>query len=198
MKRLSLFNNLLICLAILVDAIFWLKDISSNILSYNLICWSFVIVLLLPKLIRFLFKCKIKPSIEFIYVIFIIIAQLFGCIIHMYSEIYWYDSFAHFISGSLTAFLAIFILDKLKKYDRKDVLFNIIFIFGITLMVASLWEIFEFSSDKILGGDTQKVLTTGVNDTMKDIICALCGGIIFTVYYLYDILNDKRHLEKIL
>lgn len=198
MKKISLFNNILIFIAILVDVIFWIKDISFNTLSYNLICGSFVIVLLLPKLLHLIFKFKIKPSIECIYVIFIIFAQLFGCVMHMYSEVHWYDSFTHFISGVLTAFLAIFILDKLKKYNRKDLLFNIIFIFGITLMIAALWEIFEFSSDKILGGDTQKVLTTGVDDTMKDIICALFGGIIFTLYYLYDILNNKKCLEKIL
>lgn len=60
----------------------------------------------------------------------------------------------------------------------------------ITLSVAVLWECTEFTIDKLLGTDTQKVLTTGVNDTMKDMICALLGAILYIVYYVYDIKKE--------
>lgn len=198
MKKLSLFNNVLILFAVLVDLVLLFKNIPFNGLSYNLICISFLVILFVPKILKCVFKVKVNPFIEFVYLVFVVLAQLFGSMLHFYSEIHWYDSFTHFLSGVLTAFLSIIILDKLRKYNSKDIVFNIIFIFAITLMVASLWEIFEFSSDKILGGDTQKVLLTGVDDTMKDIICALFGSVVFVVCYLYDLLKNKKYLEKFL
>lgn len=197
MKKLRLFNNILIVLSIVVDFTLLFKDLSSNTVSYSLICISFMFIILLPKIFKFVFRFNMKSSIELLYLLFIILAQLFGCIFHWYSEIYWYDSFTHFISGMLTSFLAIIILKKLNHYNNKDILFNIIFIVAITLMIASLWEVFEFSSDKILNGDTQKVLLTGVDDTMKDIICALGGSVLFIIYYIYDSFN-KKYLDNIL
>ena len=66
----------------------------------------------------------------------------------------------------------------------------------MTLMVAGLWEIFEFTVDNLLGGDAQKVLTTGVTDTMKDIICALLGSILFSFCYLYECVKNKNLIIK--
>ena len=63
-------------------------------------------------------------------------------------------------------------------------------------MVASLWEIFEFTTDNLLGGDAQRVVATGVTDTMKDIICALLGSILFSFCYLYECLKNKTLLIK--
>ena len=83
------------------------------------------------------------------------------------------------------------LLKWLNRYDKKDIVFNIIYIILITLSVAVLWECVEFTIDKVLGMDTQKVLTTGVDDTMKDMICALIGSILYSIYYLYN-LNKKK------
>ena len=33
-------------------------------------------------------------------------------------------------------------------------------------------------------------------DTMKDIVCALFDGVIFTLYYLYDVLSNIKYLEN--
>ena len=102
----------------------------------------------------------------------------------------------HYISGILTSFLAILLLVLFNKYDEKDKTFNIIFIISITLMVAGLWEIFEFAADNLLGGDAQRVLATGVTDTMKDIICALLGSILFSLSYLYECIKKKNLVIK--
>ena len=103
-----------------------------------------------------------------------------------YSKIYWYDSFTHLLSGIFTAFMAPILLKWLNRYNKKDIVFNIIYIILVTLSVAVLWECVEFTIDKVLGMDTQKVLTTGVNDTMKDMICALFGCILYIMYYIYN------------
>lgn len=52
--------------------------------------------------------------------------------------------------------------------------------------------IFEFISDYLLNGDAQRVIETGVTDTMKDMICALLGNILFILIYVYN--RNKKEL----
>lgn len=55
---------------------------------------------------------------------------------------------------------------------------------SITCMSAVLWEIFEYISDYIFDGNAQRVLETGINDTMQDMIATLLGFIIFAIVYI--------------
>ena len=54
-------------------------------------------------------------------------------------------------------------------------------------MIASFWEFFEYFSDNLFNKDAQNVLTTGVNDTMKDMVAALIGSILFNIMYVYEV-----------
>ena len=83
-----------------------------------------------------------------------------------------------------------------KKYDKKSIIFNILFILGISFIVACAWEIFEFASDKIFGKDAQNVLTTGVDDTMKDMIVAVLGTILYCILYSYEEKENKKIIIK--
>mgnify|MGYP004542769163 CR=1 FL=1 len=192
MKRI---NNVIITLMLIVNTgcigLTLLDRYNSNIL----VCLSLYLIVFLPKILR-RFSSKVNDLIELIFLLFILFAQLLGSILHFYGIIYWYDSFMHYISGILTSFLAILLLVLFNKYDDNDRVFNIIFIISVTLMVAGLWEIFEFTADNLLGGDAQKVLTTGVTDTMKDMICALLGSILFSLCYLYECIKNKKLLIK--
>lgn len=188
-------NNILIILMIIVNTICMFLSICGKYNSNILVCLSLYLIIFLPRIIR-KFSSKVNDLIELIFLLFILFAQLLGSILHFYGIIYWYDSFMHYISGILTSFLAVIILILFNKYDDNDKVFNVIFILSITLMVASLWEIFEFTTDNLLGGDAQRVVATGVTDTMKDIICALLGSILFSFCYLYECLKNKTLLIK--
>lgn len=188
-------NDILIILMIIVNTICMLLSICGKYNSNILVCLSLYLIIFLPRIIR-KFSSKVNDLIELIFLLFILFAQLLGSILHFYGIIYWYDSFMHYISGILTSFLAVIILILFNKYDDNDKVFNVIFILSITLMVASLWEIFEFTTDNLLGGDAQRVVATGVTDTMKDIICALLGSILFSFCYLYECLKNKTLLIK--
>lgn len=188
-------NNIIILSMLIINTgcigLTLLGKYNSNIL----VCLSLYLIVFIPKILRKA-SPKINDLIELIFLIFILFAQLLGSILHFYGIIYWYDSFMHYISGILTSFLAILLLVLFNKYDEKDKIFNIIFIISITLMVAGLWEIFEFAADNLLGGDAQRVLATGVTDTMKDIICALLGSILFSLSYLYECIKKKNLVIK--
>ena len=188
-------NDILIILMIIVNTICMLLSICDKYNSNILVCLSLYLIIFLPRIVR-KFSSKVNDLIELIFLLFILFAQLLGSILHFYGIIYWYDSFMHYISGILTSFLAVIILILFNKYDDNDKVFNVIFILSITLMVASLWEIFEFTTDNLLDGDAQRVVATGVTDTMKDIICALLGSILFSFCYLYECLKNKTLLIK--
>ena len=188
-------NNLIIILSLVIELIYFIMNPIITV-DNILLLLSYIPVIFIPRIFNYIFKkskIKITDDIEFAYLIFLILAFLFGSIMGGYSKIYWYDSFTHLLSGVFTAFMAPILLKWLNRYNKKDIVFNIIYIILVTLSVAVLWECTEFTIDKILGTDTQKVLTTGVNDTMKDMICALIGSILYSIYYLYS-LSKKSNI----
>ena len=144
MKKL---NNILIFLCSLASACFLVRDL--NLGSYDRLLGDVTIplVLLLPRIFSKLFKIKITSAMELVYVIFIILAQFIGSVVNLYNRVWWYDLFAHFLSGVLTSVLALVILDWFGIYKEKNKGFNFLFIISFTLMIASLWEFLEFGAD---------------------------------------------------
>ena len=55
-----------------------------------------------------------------------------------------------------------------------------------------VWEIFEFTNDAIFQADAQHVMTTGVDDTMLDMIVALLGSVIVVVIYGIEYFLKKK------
>ena len=164
------------------NIVFILKDISIIITINGL------------YIIQKLFKTKINDGLNFMYILFVFIAHFLGVIVDLYSKIYWYDKFIHFLSGILTAFVALYIL--VKNKENKNILFNILFIISLTMLVASCWEIFEYISSFYFNVDPQKVVLTGVTDTMGDIIVALLGSILVSICYYFEYKENYNLLIK--
>lgn len=183
MKRI---NNVLIFLCSLASVCIFVKDFNIGATDRFLGDLSMVFVLLIPKIVRKLFKIKITDAMEFIYVLFMILAQFIGSVVNLYNHTWWYDLFTHFLSGVLTTILALVIMNWLGVYNEKNKWFNFIFMISFTLMIASLWEFMEFGTDLVMGTDVQHVLDTGVADTMEDMLIAFLGSIIVGVKYLFE------------
>lgn len=187
-------NNILVILIILIDMI----CLVFYTVNYNLIkiltCLSLILVILIPNILPK--KIKINENIRLIYILYVFSLLLIGSIINLYNKFYYYDSITHFITGFITSLFSLIILNKFNKYNKNSVVFNAIFMISITLSIASLWEIFEFINSKIFMVDVQRVLSTGVNDTMKDIILALLGSILFNIWYIYK--SNTNDIDKFL
>ncbi len=193
MKKL---NNVLIFLCSLAAACFFVKDI--NIGAYDRLLGDITIplVLLLPRIFKKIFKIKITDAMELVYIIFIILAQFLGSVVNLYNTTWWYDLFAHFISGVLTSILALVIMDWFGVYNEKKKGFNFLFIICFTLMVASIWEFLEYGTDTFLKMNVQHSIETGVSDTMEDMLIAFLGSIIVGVSYLVEIKVQKNGFLK--
>ena len=129
---------------------------------------------------------------EIVYVIFIILAHFVGSVVNLYNKVWWYDLFAHFLSGILTAILSLVIMNFLKVYNDKNKLFNVIFIISFTLMIASLWEFLEYGADTFLKMNVQHSIETGVSDTMEDMLVAFLGSIIVSILYIIESKKTKK------
>ena len=166
-------------------------------LSKNLTVLSIIIVCIVPWLIKKVLKYEMSETLKFIYFLFVFIALILGSIYNLYRTISWFDLLAHFLSGIVTCVLALIIL---KKFDllKKDLpIFHIVFIIAFSLMIASFWEFFEFLSDKVLKGDIQWVLLTGVDDTMTDMLIAFLSSVIFSVFYYIGSITNKKFIKGI-
>lgn len=138
---------------------------------------------LLPEIIHKIFKYKMSDGLICFYLIFMILALEVGSIYEIYHCIWWYDLFTHFLSGIFMSYIAVIILDGNKINFKKHKLFYITFIISFSLAIAGIWEICEFTTDSLIGSDTQFVKDTGVSDTMEDVIIAFIGSIITAIYF---------------
>lgn len=178
-------NKLLVLIMFIGSTYVGYDDIANGNIYSLLITMSIVLVVFVPKILRKLFKLKISRESENIYITFIFFSHFLGSIVNLYDNIYWYDTFAHLLSGIICSFFILELLIRIGKYDGKSVIFNILFIMGISFMLASSWEFFEFITDKIFNADAQKVLETGVDDTMKDMMVAALGALLFCITYAF-------------
>lgn len=155
---------------------------------------TIILTALVPTMVRKILHLKISYTMELVYLLFIIFGHFIGSILGIYNEISHYDKIMHTLSGVLTSFIALIILNNINQYKFKNVIFNIVFMIVFSLAVAGIWEIFEFTSDILFQADAQKVAISGVNDTMLDMIVALFGSILVCIEYGIEVCIHKKGL----
>lgn len=182
MRLAKKLNNVLIFLISLISFYHAIRDLSNGDYNRLLGSLSIILVLFIPIILKKLFNIKISSGLEFIYIIFIFIAYFLGIIINLYNVIWWYDLFVHFLLGIFSGIISLFVLRLFKQNKDKNKIFNSFFIICFSLMVAVLWEFCEFSVYILFNKDVQHHLTTGVFDTMQDMIVAFFGSLFMAIY----------------
>lgn len=142
------------------------------------------LVLSLPVGARLIFKIKIDENTEILFFVFIFLAQFLGSCVNLYDLFSWYDVFIHMLSGVLSSYIALLILKSFQK-SKNNIIFDIIFIFGVVFIIAGVWELFEFIIDNVFSTDMQHVIDSGVSDTMSDMFSAYVGALFFNIFYYY-------------
>jgi len=159
-------------------------------------------IIMIPYLLNKVFHYRMSETLKLIYYVFIYIALVLGSIIGLYHSTSWLDLLAHFLSGIVSCIGSLIILKEMKLLKKVTPSFLVVFLLSISLSIASIWEFFEFGSDKIFGSDSQFVKETGVNDTMEDMLIAFSGSILFTIIFTFKLTNnyDKtmKSLERII
>lgn len=163
-----------------------------------------LILSVVPELIRKRYSITLPRSIQVFIIVFIFAALFLGEMQSFYQKFWWWDSMLHLLSGialGFSGFLIVYILYKTGRFSASPFLLSIL-AFSFALAIGTLWEIFEFSMDGLLGLDMQKsrnlciegVVTCdtrlGVVDTMRDLMLDAVGSLYaVTIGYLY--LNNR-------
>lgn len=189
---MKLLSRLIIIISIIGSLYYSTALIQSGNIYGVLVKLTIVFTMLVPNIIEKVFKTKFPDSLKFIYVVFIFMAHFLGSIVDLYHKIYWYDTFIHFLSGILVAVIANFLIVKTKIYNNRNIIMWFLFMVACSSLIAVSWEIFEFVSDKAFNADAQNVLTTGVDDTMVDMIVALLGAMLYGITFIYEKVNNMN------
>ena len=164
-----------------------------------------IIASILPFLLtvlKYKFHCKITYEIKIIYLVFIYFSSLIGSCLEGY-ELAYYDKIVHFFSGIIITMLGYLIYSFIKKdiiiQQSSDQKICYIFIMTFNISIALLWEFYEYAMLIFFQNDCIHHYTTGIHDSMTDMICACLGGLII----LYQVVqyyqkNKKYYLIKVM
>lgn len=197
MKFIKWLNRIIILLMLIIAVLSFINFIRIEYYERILVTVATIPVIILPWIIKKFLHYDMSEPIKLVYYIFALMGLTLGSILNFYNKISWFDLFTHFVSGILSSVAALIILKKRNILKDKCLWFNVVFIICFTLSIAVLWEFFEFSCDLITGGDTQKVLESGVDDTMTDMLIAFFGTILFNLYFVWSCIHTNKFVKKI-
>ncbi len=157
---------------------------------------------LLPLLGRLTGR-RFPVAINALIALHMVLASFLGSAMQFYRLVPWWDLFMHGFFGLVGSVVIYAFLLKWngRALERRGFL---VLIFLSVMGCAALWEIFEYVSDALLGGDAQRVLealrlgTSPIADTMTDIIITMAGVAAFYILLLIDKrlgLPFSRHLQ---
>jgi hypothetical protein len=135
--------------------------------------------------IVFASKMPVQIPAEFhvLAVVFVFGALFLGEVRDFYARIWWWDIALHTFSGLLLGILGFLLVYVLNENERVDIhmrpRFVALFAFLFAVSVGALWEIFEFSMDRVFGTTMQRPMfqdPSGLTDTMWDLVVDTLGA----------------------
>ena len=158
-----------------------------------------IALVLSPTLLRRRLPVVIPAEFQVLAVGFVFAALFLGEIRSYYEQIWWWDIALHTSSGLLLGLLGFLLVYILNENERVDVhlrpRFVALFAFLFAVAVGAVWEIFEFSMDRIFGTTMQKPMfgdDSGLTDTMWDLIVDTVGALIISVLGWW-FMHTKHH-----
>lgn len=132
--------------------------------------WTAIFVCIFNFLLFYvadLFKEKLNYGdfFQLLVYLFLISSLLGGEVYFLYAKVWYFDIILHILSSFLVSGLCFYSVKFFKSSICSEIL--IIFIFSFAMMVAALWEITEFSLDRLFGIDMQKdTIITEINSVL--------------------------------
>lgn len=148
---------------------------------------------------------SIPIQFELIFIIMVMIQLVIGETLDFYNNVPYYDKFVHFSLPFFIGFMSFIIaytLDQTGKLSISTIPLLLILIF-FTLGVGALWEIIEYTTDHfinpLIGRHSQlqgSVVESAIDDTMKDLILDMLGGIFGALLGLWYVLTKNKKNES--
>jgi len=168
-------------------------------------CFLGTLVMMLPSFLEKRFKVVVPSAVVIMYFVFLYCAIYLGEIRNFYYLIPYWDSILHAFSGAMLGALGFILVDLLNKDEHVRVslspFFVSVFAFCFALAVGSIWEVYEFSCDAVMGLNMQKHTTeagialsggAALSDTMKDIIVDALSALAVAVFGYVTKIKKKK------
>lgn len=139
---------------------------------------------------------RVSDGLYYAGLLFVFFASPMGSVLDLYRSFGPYDKIVHFFSGILLATLGMMIITYLlKRFGQveegqmvKMIVPAVIFAFFFSSAGAGIWEIFEFTADKLAGGGMQR----GMVDTVTDMIAGNIGALGYAAVTLGNLRNHRK------
>ncbi len=135
------------------------------------------------------FRVDIPPEFQVLAVGFVFASLFLGEVRSFYVRFWWWDIALHTSSGLLLGILGFLLVYVLNENERVDLhmqpRFVAFFAFAFAVAVGAIWEIFEFTMDRLLGLNMQKPMLgdpSGLTDTMWDLVVDTLGAAAISLF----------------
>jgi hypothetical protein len=183
------------------------ERVKSDYVLMILQCVVGCIIIFLPSRVEHLFHIDIPDLMEIIYFIFLFCAIYLGEVQNFYFKISYWDVILHCFSAAMLGAVGFMIVNILNSSDKINIqlspFFVALFAFSFAITCGTVWEIYEFAADGLLGTNMQKFITgSGVVlvgrealvDSMMDIIVDGLGAFAVTMIGYFDL--RKKHIQS--
>ena len=143
--------------------------LTTNELFSYFYCIATIPFVALPLILSVLFRWRMNL---FFYLLFTFYAcgPILGAVYNFYYFTNWWDVLLHLLAGTVFAVVGAQLSDVLNKNNQTSYIFAAVFGVMLSIVIAVLWEIFEYSCDTFTGSDMQadtiiNVINTKINRT---------------------------------
>lgn len=180
---------------------------ANSMSSYVLMiveCVLGLLVINVPSIIARRFRFELPVILYSMFIIFLYCAIFLGEVQNFYYIIPFWDVILHGFSSLMLGFFGMMVISILNH--NEDIVFHlspvfvVVFAFCFAVSFNTIWEIYEFSVDSIMGLNMQKYITAdgtvlvghaALVDTMKDIIVDVIGAALASVIGYFSIKNNR-------
>ena len=149
---------------------------------------AIVLLTLVPVLVQKRYEVFLPPQLELLASAFIVAALFLGEVHGYYTRFWWWDLVLHVSSGVLLGIVGFLLTHVLNEIEEIGLSmrpgFVALFAFLFALGCGALWEVFEFSMDRLFGTTMQKPTPSdpsGLTDTMSDLMVDAIGAAVIAV-----------------
>jgi hypothetical protein len=150
-------------------------------------------------------KSILPIELEIILLVILSLDVVFGRFLHLYDTLIYYDKIIHYHDSILIAFSGFLLIYSLYFTGRIKIspLLAGFVIVLVTVGFGGIWEIMEYTADKVFQEGAQGSPTmSAIDDTMWDLICDFLGGIVGamfgTLYIRYSHRTHRRRFYELM
>ena len=181
------------------------ERVKSDYVLMILQCITGCIVIFLPSKVEHRFRIDIPDIMEILYFLFLFCAIYLGEVRNFYYKVPYWDLILHCFSAAMLGALGFLIVQFFNNTEKLNIqlspFFVALFAFCFAITCGTVWEIYEFLADDLLGTNMQKFITAdgtiligheAVSDTMEDIIVDAIGALVVTTIGYFNLCKIQK------